>query len=236
MRRIIIKLSGESLANKSKDLAIDNDIVEKIVGQIKKIIDRKIEVGIVVGGGNFWRGAAAEKHGIPRNRADYIGMLATVMNGLALQSAFQQAKVPTRIQSSIAVDARVAENYINEKAVNALKSGEVLIFVGGTGRPFFTTDTAAALVASELQADTILMGKNGVDGVYDSDPKVNQDARRFETITYAEIINKGLKVMDATAAAMARDNHIKVIVFDITQPDSLIKVTEGKMVSTLIVE
>ncbi len=130
----------------------------------------------------------------------------------------------------------MAENYINEKAVNALKSGEVLIFVGGTGRPFFTTDTAAALVASELQADTILMGKNGVDGVYDSDPKVNQDARRFETITYAEIINKGLKVMDATAAAMARDNHIKVIVFDITQPDSLIKVTEGKMVSTLIVE
>ncbi|TNK94862.1 UMP kinase, partial [Mycoplasmopsis pullorum] len=170
-KRILIKLSGEGLVNKEKHLAIDYGLVSNIAKQLKQIVEMGIQVSIVIGGGNFWRGASAAKNGIPRNRADYIGMLATIMNGLALQSGFEQEGLAVRVQSSINIDAKVAENYVNEKTIKYLNDGEVVIFVGGTGRPFFTTDTAATLYASEIGAEAILMGKNKVEGIYDSDPK-----------------------------------------------------------------
>jgi len=236
MKRVIIKLSGEGLANDSKGLSIDPNIVDNIASQIKKITKKGIQVGIVVGGGNFWRGAAAEKNGIPRNRADYIGMLATIMNGLALQSQFQCMGIKTRIQSALNVDEKVAENYVNEKAIASLENGEVLIFAGGTGRPYFTTDTAATLVASEISADAILMGKNGVAGIYDSDPKSNPNAKRFETITYDELISKGLTVMDSTAVSMAKDNGISLLVFNIKEKNALVKAIEGTIKSTKVVK
>ena len=234
MKRILIKLSGEGLSNKSKGLDIDPTVVNKLAKQIEKITERNIQVGIVVGGGNFWRGVTAEKNGIPRNRADYIGMLATIMNGLALQSAFEEHGLKARIQSALQMDPKVAENYINEKAVAALESGNIVIFAGGTGRPYFTTDTAATLVASEIKAESILMGKNGVDGIYDSDPKINPDAKRYETITWDEILEKGLQVMDSTAASMARDNDIKLIVFDINKEDALLNALDGKNLQTKV--
>lgn len=170
-KRILIKLSGEGFANKEKNLAIDFELVAKIASQLKIIIEKGVQVSIVVGGGNFWRGVSAEKNGIPRNRADFIGMLATEMNALALQSGFEKAGLKARVQSSINIDQKVAENYINEKTLKYLNNGEVVIFAGGTGRPYFTTDTAATLFAAEIKAEVILMGKNKVDGVYDSDPK-----------------------------------------------------------------
>lgn len=234
MKRILIKLSGEGLSNKEKRMAIDPEIVDKIVEQVSKILKMNHEVGIVVGGGNFWRGVTAEKNGIPRNRADYIGMLATVMNGLALQSAFEKKGLKSRVQSSLIVDRKVAENYVNEKAMLALSKKEVVIFSGGTGRPYFTTDTAAALVACEIKADGILMGKNGVDGVYDSDPKTNPKAKRFTQLKYKDLIEKDLGVMDVTAASMAQENGIELIVFDITRKDALLKVLKDEIPNTKV--
>ena len=233
-KRILIKLSGEGLSNKKEGLSIDPAVVEDIAKQIRTLMEDDYEVAIVVGGGNFWRGASAEKNGIPRNRADYIGMLATIMNALAVQSGFELLKIKTRVMSSLNVDQKVAENYINEKAMIALKNKEVVIFAGGTGRPYFTTDTAAALVASEISADTILMGKNGVKGIYDSDPKTNPNAKKFDKLTYDEIITKGLQVMDSTAATMARDNNIELIVFDITEKDALNGAVSGRIERTLV--
>lgn len=227
MKRVLIKLSGEGLSGKEKKLSIDPQVVDGIVSQLKEIHKKGIQIGIVVGGGNFWRGASAAKNGIPRNRADYIGMLATIMNGLALQSAIEAAGLVARVHSALLVDRKVAQGYVNEKAVASLEAGEIVIFTGGTGRPYFTTDTAATLVATELGADTILMGKNGVDGIYDSDPRVNKDAKRFETITWDQIIELGLKVMDSTAASLAKDNNTSLIVFDIKKENSLLKAIEG---------
>ena len=233
-KRILVKLSGEGLSNKEKGLSIDPSVVSGIAKQISGLMEKGYEVGIVVGGGNFWRGSSAAKNGIPRNRADYIGMLATIMNALAVQSGFELLNIKTRVMSSLNVDQKVAENYINEKAVTALKNNEVVIFAGGTGRPYFTTDTAAALVASEISANTILMGKNGVKGIYDSDPKTNPNAKKFDKLTYDEIITKGLQVMDSTAATMARDNDIELIVFDITEENSLIKAADGEIEGTVV--
>ncbi|MBN3535074.1 UMP kinase [Mycoplasma procyoni] len=233
-KRILLKLSGESLANKANSLAIDYQLVKKIAKQLKQVKEKGIEIAIVVGGGNFWRGASAEKNGISRTRADYIGMLATVMNGLALQSGFEQEGLATRVLSSIDIDKRVSEYYINEKTNKYLEQKEIVIFVGGTGRPFFTTDTAATLFASEIKADVILAGKNNVEGVYDSDPKTNPNAKRFDTITYDEIIEKNLKVMDSTSFSMARDNNIKLIVFNINDDDSIIRAVEGKINHTKV--
>lgn len=227
MKRVLIKLSGEGLANKEKSLAIDPVVVTDLVNQIKQIKEKGVQVGIVIGGGNFWRGASAEANGIERNRADYIGMLATIMNGLALQSSFEQAGVDVRLYSALRMDEKVSQTYVKEKAVASLEKGAVVIFSGGTGRPYFTTDTATTLVATEIQADTILMGKNGVDGIYDSDPRVNKDAKRFETITWDQIIELGLKVMDSTAASLAKDNDTSLLVFDIKKENSLLKAIEG---------
>ena len=234
MKRVLIKLSGEGLSGKEKKLSIDPKVVDGIVSQLKEIHKKGIQIGIVVGGGNFWRGASAAKNGIPRNRADYIGMLATIMNGLALQSAIEAAGLVARVHSALLVDRKVAQGYVNEKAVASLEAGEIVIFTGGTGRPYFTTDTAATLVATELGADTILMGKNGVDGIYDSDPKTNPNAKRFETITWDEILEKGLQVMDSTAASMARDNDTNLMVFDITKENALIKATTGDIPHTKV--
>ncbi|TNK84603.1 UMP kinase [Mycoplasmopsis pullorum] len=235
-KRILIKLSGEGLVNKEKHLAIDYGLVSNIAKQLKQIVEMGIQVSIVIGGGNFWRGASAAKNGIPRNRADYIGMLATIMNGLALQSGFEQEGLAVRVQSSINIDAKVAENYVNEKTIKYLNDGEVVIFVGGTGRPFFTTDTAATLYASEIGAEAILMGKNKVEGIYDSDPKTNPNAKRFEKITYDEILERKLQVMDLNATSMARDNNISLIVFNIAEENSILRAIKGEITHTEVIK
>lgn len=234
-KRILIKLSGEGLVNKEKSLAIDYDLVGDIARQLKQISDRGIQISIVIGGGNFFRGASAEKNGIPRNRADYIGILATIMNGLALKSGFERIGLKTRIQSSLVVDQKVAENYVNEKTIKYLEEGEVVIFVGGTGRPYFTTDTAATLFASEIGAEVILMGKNGVSGIYDCDPKSNKNAKKFGKISYDEILDKKLQVMDLTATSMARDNNINLIIFNINEPNAILRAIEGDIDHTEVV-
>ncbi|MDZ7293183.1 UMP kinase [Mycoplasmopsis pulmonis] len=234
-KRILLKLSGEGLANKEKNLAIDYKLVEDIAKQLKEVVKKGIEVAIVVGGGNFWRGTSAEKNGIPRNRADYIGMLATVMNGLALKSGFEKEGLVARVYSSLNLDPKVAENYINEKATKNLENNEIVIFAGGTGRPYFTTDTAATLFASEIGADAIIMGKNGVNGVYSDDPKKNKDAKKFDTITYDEVLNMNLQIMDLTAISMAKENKIELIVFDITEKNSIYNSILGKINHTKVV-
>lgn len=233
-KRVLIKLSGEGLANKDKHLAIDYELVDKFAKQLQIIISNNVEVAIVVGGGNFWRGTSAAKNGIQRVRADYIGMLATTMNALALQSGFEHNGLQSRVLSSLTMDPKVCEVYINEKAKKYLKDGEVVIFAGGTGRPFFTTDTASTLYASEIEADAILMGKNNVDGVYDSDPKFNDKAVKFDKLTYDELLERYLKVIDQTAASMAKDNDIDIIIFDINENDALLRAIENKIPNTVI--
>ena len=224
-KRILIKLSGEGLANKSKSLAIDYELVKNFARQLKEIISKNIQVAIVIGG---------EKNGIPRVRADYIGMLATTMNALALQSGFENQKLKCRVLSSLSMDSKVCEEYINEKAIKYLNNGEIVIFAGGTGRPFFTTDTAATLFASEIKADAILMGKNNVDGVYSDDPKINKDAKKFDHISYEDIVKLGLKVLDYTAATMASENNIDILIFNILENDSLLKIIDQKISHTII--
>ena len=223
-KRILIKLSGEGLANKTKSLAIDYELVKNFALQLKSIIDKKIQVAIVIGGGNFWRGTSAAKNGIPRVRADYIGMLATTMNALALQSGFEKNNVKCRVLNSLSMDERVCEKYINEKAIKYLNQGEIVI----------TTDTAATLFASEIGAEAILMGKNNVDGVYDSDPKVNKEAKKFDRISYDEILRRNLKVIDQTAASMAKENKIDIVIFNILEENSLLKVLEDNIKRTII--
>lgn len=233
-KRVLLKLSGEWLANKDKKLSIDYNLVDQLAKQIKIINEKNVELAIVVGGGNLWRGASAEKNGIPRSKADYIGMMATIMNALALQSIFGVSKIKSRVLSSINVDQKIAEPFILEKAEKYLKQGEIVIMAAGTGRPYFTTDTAATLLASEIKADVLLLGKNEVNGIYDSDPKINPNAKHFETITYNDILKNNLKVMDSTAVAMARDNNIQLLVFNIGEEDSIVKTLEGKGQFTIV--
>ncbi|QDF65143.1 UMP kinase [Mycoplasma nasistruthionis] len=235
-KRILIKLSGEGFANKEKHLAIDYELVYKIAAQLKEAVKEGVQVSIVIGGGNFWRGASAEKNGIRRNTADYIGMLATAMNGLALADGFRNVGLKARVHSSLNFDERVAENYVNEKAIKYLEQDEIVIFVGGTGRPYFTTDTAATLYASEIGAEVILMGKNGTDGVYDSDPKTKPNAKRYDKITYDEILEKKLQVMDLTATSMARDNNISLMVFNLLEEDSILRALRGEITHTEVVK
>lgn len=233
-KRILLKLSGEGLANKSKSLAIDYQLVKRIAKQLKILTEENIEIAIVVGGGNFWRGASAEKNGIPRNRADYIGMLATAMNGLALQSGFESEGLNARVLSSINHDPRISEYYIKEKANKYLNNKEIVIFVGGTGRPYFTTDTASTLFASEIEAEVILVGKNNVDGVYEADPKTNPKAKRYDLVSFDEVIQKDLKIMDSAAFSMARDNNIELIIFDINSEDAIVKVINQEIKFTKV--
>ena len=230
-KRVLLKLSGEALAGSNKT-GIDWDTVENICEEIKKIKTLGAEVAIVVGGGNFWRGAKQEK--MDRSSSDYMGMLATAMNGLALQNALEAKGVATVLQTAIEM-RQVAEPFVKRNAVNYLENGKVVIFGCGTGSPYFTTDTAASLRAAEIGADAILVGKT-IDGVYSADPKVDASAIKYDKITYSDILNKNLKVMDLTAISLCKDNNIKLIVFELAKPENIVKAIKGEEVGTLINE
>ncbi|MBR4110993.1 MAG: UMP kinase [Clostridia bacterium] len=230
-KRILLKLSGEALAGE-KGFGIDSETLGKVCDSIKKVVDMGVEVAIVVGGGNFWRGRKAVD--MERTTADYMGMLATIMNGQALQDALEYRGLDTRLQSSIEM-RQIAEVYIRRKAVRHLEKGRVVIFSGGTGNPFFSTDTCAALRATEINAEIILFGKT-IDGVYDSDPKGNPNAVKFDEISYTEILNKNLKVMDSTAASLCRDNHIETMIFALSDTDNVIKAVCGENIGTYVRE
>lgn len=230
--RIVLKLSGEALAGK-QGYGIDTETVETIAKQIVEVNKLNIQVAIVVGGGNIWRGLSGSAKGMDRVSADYMGMLATVMNSLALQDAMEKNGVATRVQTAINMQ-QVAEPYIRRRAIRHMEKGRVVIFGAGTGNPYFSTDTTAALRAAEIEADAILMAKNGVDGVYDSDPKLNPDAKMYKRLTYLDVINKDLKVMDATATTLCRNNNIPIVVFNIDKPGNIVAAASGKDLGTLV--
>jgi len=231
-QRILLKLSGEALMG-DKGYGIDPAVVHKVAENVKATVELGTEIAIVVGGGNIFRGLAASANGMDRATADYMGMLATVMNSLALQDGLEKAGIATRVQT--AIDMReMAEPFIRRKAVRHLEKGRVVIFAAGTGRPFFSTDTAASLRAAEIGAEVLLMAKNKVDGIYDSDPRKNTNAIKFDRITFKDAINKDLKVMDTAALSLCRDNHIPIIVFDLTQEGNLQKVVLGEDIGTLV--
>jgi uridylate kinase len=231
-KRVVLKLSGEVLRAPGSHDNISPEIVEAIARQIKKAHGSGIEIALVVGGGNFWRGAAAAGRGMERATADYMGMLATVMNSLALQSMLEAIDVPTRVQSAIEMK-NVAEPFIRRVAMRHLELGRVVIFAAGTGNPFFSTDTTAALRASEIGADVILKATK-VDGVYDKDPMKHPDARRFEHLTFTDALTLGLNVMDATAFSLCRDNNKPIIVFDMTNPENIGRVLAGEPIGTVV--
>jgi uridylate kinase len=231
-KRVILKLSGEALAGQ-QGYGIDSETINSIAEQIKQVIELKVEVAVVVGGGNIWRGIAGSAKGIDRATADYMGMLATVMNSLALQDALETLDVPTRVQSSINMQ-QVAEPYIRRRAIRHLEKGRVVIFAAGTGNPFFSTDTTAALRAAEIEAEVILMAKNKVDGVYSADPFKDPSAQKFETLTYLEVLNKNLGVMDSTASSLCMDNNIPLIVFSITESGNIKRVVLGEKIGTIV--
>lgn len=228
-KRVILKVSGEALAGPKKT-GLDDETIGKITDQIKIAVDMGVEIGIVCGGGNFWRGRTGEN--MDRTRADHMGMLATTINALALQDALEQRGVDTRVQTAIEM-RQFAELYIRNKAVRHLEKGRVVIFACGSGNPFFSTDTAAALRAAEIDADAILLAKN-VDGVYDSDPNINKDAVKFDELTYLDVISKGLKVMDSTASTLCMDNNIPLLVFGLDDPHNIIKVLNGEKIGTVV--
>lgn len=231
-KRVLLKLSGEALMGEG-EFGIDPDTVGDIAQQLKRIVQSGIQVAVVVGGGNIWRGAAAESRGMDRATADYAGMLATMINALALQDALEKEEVVTRTQSAIAIQA-IAEPYIRRRAIRHLEKGRVVIFAAGTGNPYMTTDTAAALRAIEIGADVLLMAKNNVDGVYDSDPLVNSGAKRFDKLSYLDALKMRLEVMDSTALSLCMDNKLPIIVFDLRAPRSLERVVVGELIGTLV--
>jgi len=231
-RRIVLKLSGESLREPGSHEAISPVIVTDIAKQILQVRDLGVEIAIVIGGGNIWRGLTASHRGMDRTTADYMGMLATVINGMALQSALEQIGVVTRLQTAIEM-ANAAEPFILRRAIRHLELGRVVIFGAGTGNPFFSTDTTAALRASEIRAEVILKATK-VDGIYDSDPKTNPNALRYETVTYVEALVKRLKIMDSTAFSLCMDNRIPIIVFDMSTPQNVKRVVCGEKVGTLV--
>ncbi|ANY69643.1 UMP kinase [Paenibacillus algorifonticola] len=231
-KRIVLKVSGESLAG-NNGYGIEASTIASIAEQVKEVVAFGVEVAIVVGGGNIWRGIAGTAKGIDRATADYMGMLATVMNSLALQDALEQIEVPTRVQSSIAMQ-QIAEPYIRRRAIRHLEKGRVVIFAAGTGNPFFSTDTTAALRAAEIEAEVILMAKNKVDGVYSADPFKDPTAVKFEELTYMEVLNKNLGVMDATASSLCMDNNIPLVVFAITEQDNIKRVVLGEKIGTIV--
>jgi uridylate kinase len=233
-RRIVFKPSGEALAGPS-GMGLDGATLEKSAADIIELRQGLgVDVAVVVGGGNFWRGRTGELAGMDATQSDHIGMLGTVMNALALQDALERLGQPTRVQSAIEMP-RIAEPYIRRRAVRHLEKGRVVIFAAGTGNPFFTTDTAAALRAAEIDAEALLKGTHsGVDGVYDADPRTDRSATRFDEISYMDVMNRDLKVMDATAIAFCRDNKIPIVVFDMSEPGSLRAILEGGKVGTMI--
>ncbi len=231
-QRIVLKLSGEALAG-DKDYGIDQEVMSSIATQVKQIRSYGVQVAIVVGGGNIWRGQEAASTGMDRATADYMGMLATVLNALALQDALERNEVDTRVQSALEMQ-KVAEPYIRRRALRHLEKGRVVIFAGGTGNPFFSTDTSAALRATEIDAEVILLAKGKVDAVYDADPLLNPQAKKFNELSYLEVLNRGLGVMDATAASLCMDNKIKVIVFGLNTSGNIEKAIMGNHIGTII--
>ncbi|MBD2862787.1 MULTISPECIES: UMP kinase [Paenibacillus] len=231
-KRVVLKLSGEALAGQ-QGYGIDSAMISEIAAQVKDIHELNVEVAIVVGGGNIWRGIAGSAKGIDRATADYMGMLATVMNSLALQDALEQIEVPTRVQTSITMQ-QVAEPYIRRRAIRHLEKGRVVIFAAGTGNPYFSTDTTAALRAAEIEAEVILMAKNKVDGVYSADPFKDSNAEKFETLTYMEMLNKNLGVMDSTASSLCMDNNIPLLVFSITERGNIKRAVLGEKIGTIV--
>lgn len=231
-RRILLKLSGEALVGEGRHI-IDGATLCAVVRQVKQVASEGVGVAIVVGGGNIWRGAAAEAMGMDRATADYAGMLATLINALVLQNALEKEGVTTRTQSAVNVQA-VAEPYIARRALRHLEKGRVVIFAGGTGNPFMTTDTAAALRAVEVGADVLLMAKHRVDGVYDADPRTSPGARKFDRITYLDALNLHLEVMDSTALSLCMEHRLPIIVFDLGAPDSIIRVVLGEPIGSVV--
>lgn len=230
-KRILLKLSGEALLG-DRSYGIDPKRIAQYAKDIKSILDLGVEVAIVIGGGNIFRGVSAASNGIDRVQGDYMGMLATVINGMALQSSLEEEKIETRLQTAIKIEA-VAEPYIKRKAVRHLEKKRVVIFGGGTGNPFFTTDSAAVLRAIEVSADVILKGTR-VDGVYDSDPEKNEKAVKFDFISFSDVIGKNLKVMDSTAFTLSQENNLPIVVFNMNKPGNLLKVIKGDKIGTLI--
>jgi uridylate kinase len=231
-KRIVLKLSGEALAGQ-QGYGINSEVITSIAQQVKDVVELNVEVAIVVGGGNIWRGIAGSEKGMDRATADYMGMLATVMNSLALQDALENIDVPTRVQSSITMQ-QVAEPYIRRRAMRHLEKGRVVIFAAGTGNPYFSTDTTAALRAAEIEAEVILMAKNKVDGVYSADPFKDPTAKKFETLTYMEVISNNLGVMDSTASSLCMDNNIPLVVFNITEKGNIKRVVLGEKIGTTV--
>lgn len=231
-KRILLKLSGEALLGE-RQYGIDPKRLAEYAQDIKKITEQGVEVAIVIGGGNIFRGVSGASNGMDRVQADYMGMLATVINGLALQSALEDADVPTRLQTAIKIEA-IAEPYIKRRAVRHLEKGRVVIFGSGTGNPFFTTDSAAVLRAIEVNADVILKGTR-VDGIYDSDPEKNNAAIKFDKLSFKEVLKKGLKIMDTTAFTLSQENELPIIVFDMNTPGNLLRVVSGENIGTKVV-
>lgn len=230
-KRILLKLSGEVLAgNNPGGTGFDFEKINSIIASVKKINEMGVEVGLVVGGGNFWRGRSGGS--MDRTRADHIGMLATVMNSLALADSLEQAGVPVRVQTAIEM-RQVAEPFIRGRAMHHLEKGRVCIFGAGTGNPFFSTDTCAALRAAEIKAEVILKATN-VDGVYDKDPNKYDDAVKYDVVSHSEVLEKNLKVMDSTAASLCRDNKIKIIVFNLNDPENIVRAVCGESIGTLV--
>ena len=231
--RALLKLSGEALMGEGR-YGIDPQVTDRLATQIKQLHDDGVEIGIVVGGGNIFRGLAGSAKGMDRVQADYMGMLATVMNALALQDAFERVGAPCRVMSAIQMN-EVCEPYIRRRAINHLEKGDIVIFAAGSGNPYFTTDTAAALRACEIGADCLLKATK-VDGIYDKDPVSNDDAVRFERITHHEVLVRGLQVMDSTAAALCQDNHMPIIVLNIEGEDNIKRALKGEAVGTVVVQ
>ncbi|MBO5541871.1 MAG: UMP kinase [Acholeplasmatales bacterium] len=231
-KRILLKLSGEALKADSNAI-IDPETVKGIAAQIKQIYDLGTEIGIVVGGGNIWRGKIGEELGMERAQADYMGMLATIMNGLSIQDALEGMGVPTRCMTALPIDT-VAEPYIRRKAIRHLEKRRVCIFAGGLGSPYFSTDTACVLRATEIGAEIVLMAKNGTEGIYDSDPRKNPNAHMYSELTFNEILEKGLAVMDSTAASLCRDNKLPLIVFNMNKDGNILRAVKGENIGTKV--
>ena len=228
-KRVIIKISGEALAGEN-GTGINNDVVKQVVGQIKKVHDLGIEIGMIIGGGNFWRGRQGGD--MDRTTADHMGMLATVINALAMQDALEKSGLPTRVQTALTI-TRVAEPYILRKALRQLEKGRIVIFACGTGNPYFSTDTGAALRAAEIGAEVLLLAKN-IDGVYDSDPRKNPDAKKIDEISYIDVIKRGLNAMDTTAISLCMENNINIVAFGLSEKDSIVRAATGEKIGTLI--
>lgn len=231
-KRVVLKLSGEAMAGQS-GFGIDPATIKEMVKEIKEVHALGVEIAIIVGGGNIWRGITGAEMGMERAQADYMGMLATVMNSLALQDVLENNGVPTRVQTSIDM-RQIAEPFIRRRAIRHLEKGRVVIFAAGTGNPYFSTDTLAALRAAEVNADVILMAKNNVDGVYDADPRQDANATKFDNLSHLDVIAKGLKVMDSTASSLSMDNNIPLVVFNLNEPGNIRRVVLGESIGTVV--